>query len=901
MSVSGDPSLFRSEVMERIRIVVPKQIAKEVVRQIGRTKTIQFTDLNPDRQPFKRPYATDVVFCSNLERSWGILNELVVRNEVEIPIEDFSLVHSHGSTIQELPEMFQTLTLDIGSLQANFVELRRQFMSVREHQAVLRFAAPLLGDVLAPGSPVGSGADGGRPRGLSSDFLDLEMGGLEPRSGSHSRSTSFRDDRPLLGSSSPFSDDDAQKFDDFETRESSSGEHKSSSRDDEDSIAQRRPDIALRMLRHVTGLIDESQRESFERMLWRATRGNILLRFAEIPWEMKDGETGESIQKTAFCVFFSAKKVQSIIVRLVKALRCSLYDVPETTKLQRATFRDLEMEARDLNRVVDQSHRALLSELVKVAQELPHWKRLIQKEKLIAHTLGLFDDDATHTSLVAEGWCPVRFRRKAEDALRTAQEHSRSAVVPAISVIRSAGETPPTFFVLNEFTEGFQTIIDAYGVPRYQEFNPTPFFIITFPFLFGVMFGDVGHGSIMTVFAVILILFWKQLKGKNELLDFPIVGRYIVLLMGIFSIYTGLLYSDCLSMPVKLLKSGWSDDGRTHNFVYQFGLDWRWLGSKNDIQFTNSLKMKMSIIFGVSQMTLGLFLSLLNSIHFKNMLDIFCEFVPQLIFLWSIFGYLCILIIIKWSKDWTGLYAPRLLQMIIQMLLHGGNDDVAKQLYPGQLYVEWFLLSLAFISVPWMLIAKPYILYKQNKKRGLAVAFIPLKDRFQSADDALELSSPMSMPKSEEGVGDFRMARQPSSIISSSSVGHHHGHHAVEPFDLSKVIVEQLIHTLEFVLGCVSNTASYLRLWALSLAHAQLSSVFWEYLVEKSINTDNIMFMAIGGILWFAATIAVLMIMESLSAFLHSLRLHWVEFQNKFYLGDGIQFEPLRFDTLDEE
>ena len=99
-------------------------------------------------------------------------------------------------------------------------------------------------------------------------------------------------------------------------------------------------------------------------------------------------------------------------------------------------------------------------------------------------------------------------------SLRKARDRS-GALVPSILSIIKPTEEPPTYFKVNKFTRAFQNIVDAYGVARYREINPAVFSIVTFPFLFGIMFGDVGHGILLLLATLFMIYKEKEWQGQK--------------------------------------------------------------------------------------------------------------------------------------------------------------------------------------------------------------------------------------------------------------------------------------------------------------------------------------------------------------------------------------------------
>lgn len=354
---------------------------------------------------------------------------------------------------------------------------------------------------------------------------------------------------------------------------------------------------------------------------------------SEIPQPIVDPTNNEEIHKNVFVIFAHGKEIIAKIRKISESMGADLYSVDENSDLRRDQVHEVNTRLSDLANVLRNTKQTLDAELTQIARSLAAWIVVIKKEKAVYQTLNRCSYDQARKTLVAEAWCPTNALPLIKSTLQDVNDRAGMSVPTIVNQIRTS-KTPPTHNKKNKFTEAFQTIVDAYGTAKYTEVNPGIYTIVTFPFLFAVMFGDFGHGSILALAACAMIYFEKPMsKSKlNELVAMAFYGRYIMLLMGIFSMYTGLIYNDAFSKALTLFPSQWNwpsdfTEGQSieaelnkKGYRYPFGLDWNWHGTDNELLFSNSYKMKLSILMGwahVSDLTF-------SASHLLRLLDDIC-------------------------------------------------------------------------------------------------------------------------------------------------------------------------------------------------------------------------------------------------------------------------------------
>ncbi|KAH9700852.1 V-type proton ATPase subunit a1 [Citrus sinensis] len=814
--------LMRSEKMMFVQLIIPVESAQRAVSYLGELGLLQFRDLwlryercrfqvkeqdfvvafnylNSDKSPFQRTFVNQVKRCGEMSRKLRFFKEQINKAGLQSSVHPVS---GPDLDLEELEIQLAEHEHELIETNSNSEKLRQTYNELLEFKMVLQKAGGFL--VSSNGHAVAEETE------LSENVYSMN---------------DYADTASLL------------------EQDIRAGPSNQSG------------------LRFISGIICKSKVLRFERMLFRATRGNMLFNQAPADEEIMDPVTAEMVEKTIFVVFFSGEQARTKILKICEAFGANCYPVSEDLTKQRQIIREVLSRLSELEATLDAGIRHRNKALTSIGFHLTKWMNMVRREKAVYDTLNMLNFDVTKKCLVGEGWCPIFAKAQIQEVLQRATFDSNSQVGTIFHVMDSM-ESPPTYFRTNRFTNAFQEIVDAYGVARYQEANPAVYAVITFPFLFAVMFGDWGHGICLLLGALVLIAQERKLSNQKlgSFMEMLFGGRYVLLLMSLFSIYCGLIYNEFFSVPFHIFggsayrcRDTTCSDAYTAGLVkyrepYPFGVDPSWRGSRSELPFLNSLKMKMSILLGVTQMNLGIILSYFDARFFGSSLDIRQEsevilylgaryqFVPQLIFLNSLFGYLSLLIIIKWCT--------------------GSQADLYHIL----------LLLLATVAVPWMLFPKPFILRKLHT------------ERFQGRTYGILGTSEMDLE------------------VEPDSARQHH-----EDFNFSEIFVHQMIHSIEFVLGAVSNTASYLRLWALSLAHSELSTVFYEKVLLLAWGYDNLVIRLVGLAVFAFATAFILLMMETLSAFLHALRLHWVEFQNKFYHGDGYKFRPFSFALINDE
>lgn len=837
-------SLLRGEEVCLAQLFLQSGSAYDCISELGELGLVEFRDLNPNVNAFQRKHVNEIKKCEEMERILGYLLREIKKADISLPERDMNPVAPSPKHMMTIMEQLQRLEVELGEVTRNKEKLQKNLLELTEYTHMLR---------------------------ITRNFVQR---------------TAEREPLQVHYEEFPFLEKDTRL--------------------DYNSMQRLGAKLGF-----ISGLIHRAKIEAFERMLWRVCKGYTILSSAEVEEYLEDPDTGEPTKSVVFLISYWGDQIGQKVKKICDCYRCHLYPYPSSSDERNDVVEGLRTRIQDLHTVLHRTEDYLRQVLIKASESVYTWVVQVKKMKAIYYILNLCSFDVTNKCLIAEVWCPVndipKLRRALEDGSRKS-----GATVPSFVNRIPTTDTPPTLIRTNKFTSGFQNIVDAYGVGSYREVNPAPFTIITFPFLFAVMFGDLGHGVLMSLFAFWMVRYennCKLKKTRNEIWNTFFEGRYIILMMGLFSIYTGLIYNDCFSKSLNIFGSGWNvkamfkagvwndgvlqgnsaltlDPNVTGVFKgpYPFGIDPIWNLATNRLTFLNSYKMKMSVILGIIHMSFGVILSTYNHRYFRKKYNLYLVFLPEILFLMCLFGYLVFMIFYKWlvftAKD--SRQAPSILIHFINMFLMQG--EAVQPLYPGQNGLQVFLVVVAVLSVPVLLLGKPvYLYWLQNGGRNRLAMYRGYERVRRNSDEELYLLRSEDM---EEG----------SSHSDLSSSGDH-----IPEFNFADELLHQAIHTIEYCLGCVSNTASYLRLWALSLAHAQLSEVLWGMVMRIGLKMNTavgvIFLVPVFGI-FAVLTVSILLVMEGLSAFLHALRLHWVEFQNKFYSGTGVKFCPFSFSLL---
>jgi V/A-type H+-transporting ATPase subunit I len=187
----------------------------------------------------------------------------------------------------------------------------------------------------------------------------------------------------------------------------------------------------------------------------------------------------------------------------------------------------------------------------------------------------------------------------------------------AVELRRPRLVQPPTLLRPARAVQPFEPLVATYGATRYADIDPTPFAAISFVVMFGMMFGDLGHGLVLAALGLMLRGSRSpRLAGVRVLWPFAVAG-------GVMAAAFGVLYGECfgptgivpavwlepLDEPVQLLGAGLAVGALLLAVSYGLGIlnRWREAGARAALLAPSGIA-GLALFFGVALAGLGAYL-----------------------------------------------------------------------------------------------------------------------------------------------------------------------------------------------------------------------------------------------------------------------------------------------------